>query len=141
DVQHGHHGFERGDVAAFFLGDLLVPADGNAAAVVGDGDRAVAVYGDADFVAEAGHGFVDRVGDQLVHQVVHAAAAFIADIHAGRVPDVLAVGEVFDLGFAVGGAAGRHLRRVVGLGAFGRKRGILVFCHGLAPQAKHPCTE
>src|SRR5207244_8879368 len=72
DVQHGHHGFERGDVAAFFLGDLLVPADGDAAAVVGHGDRAVAVDGDTDFVAEAGHGLVDRVGHQLVDQVVHA---------------------------------------------------------------------
>ena len=38
ELEDGHHAFERGDVAADFFGELGVPLDGDAAAVVFDGD-------------------------------------------------------------------------------------------------------
>ena len=47
ELEHGHHAFERGDVAAGLFGELIVLFDGDAAAVVFDGDRAVDVDGDA----------------------------------------------------------------------------------------------
>jgi hypothetical protein len=47
--------------------------DGNAAAVVDDGDRAVDVDRDVDLIAEAGQRFVDRVVDDFVDEVVQPA--------------------------------------------------------------------
>ena len=77
-VQHGHHDFGGG---LFFRG---VHVDGNAAAVVDDGDAVVVVHGDVDFVAEAGHGFVDGVVDDFPDEMVQAQFAGRADVHRGR---------------------------------------------------------
>ena len=56
---------------------------GNAAAVVGDGHRAVGVQLHLDRVAVAGERFVDGVVDHLVDHVVQARAVVgVADIHA-----------------------------------------------------------
>ena len=84
ELEHGHHAFERGDLAAHLLRQLVVAFDGDAAAVVLDGDRAVVVDRDADVLGEAGHGLVDRVVDDFVDQVVQAAGRGVADVHAGR---------------------------------------------------------
>ena len=62
---------------------LVVDADRDAAAVVGDGDRAVGVQGHDDRVAIAGQRLVDRIVDDLVDHVVQARAVIgVADIHA-----------------------------------------------------------
>src|SRR5690606_16194125 len=55
-VQVGQHHLDAG-----FAG-LLVDADGDAVAVVGDGAAAVLVELDGDVVAAPGQGFVHRVG-------------------------------------------------------------------------------
>ena len=65
----------------------LVHARRDAAAVVDDADAAVLVYRDADGVAEAGEGFVYRVVDDLVDQVVQPALPLVADVHAGAFAD------------------------------------------------------
>ena len=64
-------------------------ADRDAAAVVDDGDRVVGVDGDVDAGAVAGEGFVDRVVDDLVDEVVEAARPGGADVHAGPLADRL----------------------------------------------------
>ena len=74
------------DLGGRALGLVLVVhlhAGGDAAAVVGDADRVVAVDGDDDVVAVAGQRFVDRVVHHLEHQVVQAGAVGrVADVHA-----------------------------------------------------------
>ena len=75
-VQFGEHDLERRHLL------LGVAVDRNAAAVVGDLDRAVAVEGDLDAVGVAGGGFVDRVVDELPHQVEQPGVAGTADVHA-----------------------------------------------------------
>ncbi len=76
-VQHGHDDLGR---RAAFLG---VDIDRNAAAVVLDRDRAVAVDDDANLAAMAGERFVDRVVDDLENHVMQAGAVIgIADVHA-----------------------------------------------------------
>ncbi len=91
ELEHGHHAFERGHIAADLFGELGVALDGNAAAVVLDGDRAVDVDRDADDGGVLGHRLVDRVVDHFVDEVVQAAGRGIADVHAraarGRAPD------------------------------------------------------
>ena len=64
-------------------------ADGDAAPVVGDGDRVVRVDRDVDARAVAGERLVDRVVDDLVDEVVQAAHAGRADVHAGALADRL----------------------------------------------------
>ncbi len=57
--------------------------DGNAAAVVGDGDKAVGRHLDFDPVGVAGerlvHGVVDHLGEEVMQRLLVGAA----DIHAG----------------------------------------------------------
>ena len=55
----------------------------DAAAVVGDLDAAVLEQPHVDLGGEAGHRLVDGVVDDLPHQVVQAALAGGADVHAG----------------------------------------------------------
>src|SRR5262249_50372002 len=62
-VEHGHDDFGS---AAPFAG---LDAGGNAAPVVGDGDRVILVNDDVDLVAIPGQRFVDRVVDDLEHHV------------------------------------------------------------------------
>ena len=63
--------------------------DRDAAAVVGDLDAAVLEDSHVDFGRVAGHGFVDRVVDDLPDQMVQAALAGGADIHARTFADGL----------------------------------------------------
>ncbi len=64
-VQHGHHDFGRRLAAGVLV-------DRDAAAVVDDGDRPVDMNRDVDLIAVAGEGFVDRVVDDLVDEMVQA---------------------------------------------------------------------
>ena len=63
--------------------------DRDAAAVVDDPDAAVGEQGDLDAVGVAGHRLVDGVVDDLLDQVVQAALAGRADVHAGPLADRL----------------------------------------------------
>ena len=76
---------------------LLVDVDRDAAAVVGDGDRAVGIERDVDQVGIAGQRLVDRVVDDLEHHVVQAGAVVgVADIHARPHADGLEALENLD---------------------------------------------
>ena len=97
ELQDAHHAFERGHLAAHFLGQLLVRLDGDAAAVVFDRHRAIRIDRDADVLGEAGHGFVDRVVHHFVDQVVEPASGDVADVHGGAFADVLPVGQVLQV--------------------------------------------
>ena len=68
--------------------------DGDAAAVVGHGDRPVAIDRHLDDLGEAGHHFVDRVVDHFGHQVVQPADVPVADVHARPLADVLQIAHV-----------------------------------------------
>ena len=71
--------------------------DGNAAAVVDDGDRAVDVDGDVDLIAEAGQRLVDRVVDDLVDQMVQPARPGRPDVHRRPLANRLQALENLDL--------------------------------------------
>ena len=80
-VERGHDGLEgramRGGVGV----------DGDATAVVGDGDEPVGVHVDGDAVAVAGHRLIDAVVDDLVDEVVQASLVGAPDVHAWPPPD------------------------------------------------------
>ena len=82
-VQHGE------DDGGGRLAVLLHDADRDAAAVVGHGDRIVGVDRDCDRVAVPGERLVYRVVHDLVDEVVEAARAGGADVHAGPLTDRL----------------------------------------------------
>ena len=96
------------DLGGTALGLVLVVhlhAGGNAAAVIDDGDRVVAVDGDDDVVAMAGQRLVDRVVDHLEHQVVQArAVGRVADVHARALAHRFQALEDLDAAFTVGSA-------------------------------------
>ena len=90
-VQHGEHDLD-GRLA---LG--LVDVDRDAAPVVDAADSAVGKDRDDDRVAVAGHRLVDRVVDDLLHEVVETARTGRADVHAGALADRLESFEHLDL--------------------------------------------
>src|SRR5690606_14537981 len=94
-VQHGHDHLDGG------LALLRVHLDGDAAAVVHNGDRVVLVDDDLDAVAVAGQRLVDGVVDDLVDEVVKPAHADVADVHGGALADGLEPFEDLDVGGAV----------------------------------------
>ena len=65
----------------------------------------------------AGHHLVDRVVDDLAHQVVQAADVAVADVHAGPLADVLQVAHVAHLGAFVFALAVGDLGRRQSLGS------------------------
>jgi hypothetical protein len=75
-VQLGEHHLHRGHAFA------VQHSGGNAAAVVGDGDPAVGPESDVDRVGDAGQRLVDRVVDDLPHEVVQPALTGRPDVHA-----------------------------------------------------------
>ena len=91
-VEVGEHEFDGGHA------EFRVHVHRDAAAVVGDGDRAIDVDGDLDAVAVAGEVLVDRVVQHLEDAVVEAALVGVADIHAGALADGLETFEFVDLG-------------------------------------------
>ena len=76
-VQDGEHHLNGGD---FLLGMLI---HGNTAAVVIDRDGIVGMDPHLDSIAVTGQGLVHGVVDHLVNQVMQAAGAGGADVHAG----------------------------------------------------------
>ena len=102
-VQNGQHDFGRGLAAG-------VAIDRNAAAVVDDRDRVVDVDLDVDLVAEAGERLVDRVVDDLVHEVMQPRRPGGADVHRGTLADRLEAFEDLDLVGAVVVRARRQSR-------------------------------
>ena len=98
----------------------LVLADRHPAAVVLHDHRAVRLDRHRDLRREAGHRLVDRVVDDLPHQVVEAAFVGRADVHAGAAANGFEALEDLDAG-----------RRVIGTGTalrpptVGRGRGWL----------------
>jgi hypothetical protein len=74
--------------------------DRDAAAVVRDGDRVVRMDDDLYLIGLAGERLVDGVVDDLVDQVVEAAGAGRADVHAGALADGL---EALQDGDVLGG--------------------------------------
>ena len=94
-VQDGHDDLERGDLLH------RVHVDRDASAVIDDGDGIVTMNGDFDFGAEASHGLVDRVVDDLPHQVVQARRAGRTDVHAGTDADGLKTLKDLDLASTV----------------------------------------
>ena len=81
---------------------LLHDPDRDATAVVGDGDRVVGVDGDGDRGAVPGDGFVDRVVDHLVHEVMQTSGPGGTDVHARSFADRLEALEDLDV---LGGVA------------------------------------
>jgi hypothetical protein len=106
-------------------GDALgrVDADGDAAAVVGDGAGAVGVDLHVDRLAVAGEGLVDGVVDDLVDEVVQAARVVAADVHARAGADVLDVVEHADLGLVVLGGSTAAAAGAAPRCGSGRRRG------------------
>ena len=100
-VQHGQHDLDRRPAL------LLHDRDRDAAAVVGDGDRVVGVDRDVDRRREAGERLVDGVVDDLVDEVVQAALAGRADVHARAQADRLEALEDRDVLRVVVGARPR----------------------------------
>ena len=98
----------------------LVLADRDPAAVVLHDHGAVRLHRHRDLRREAGHRLVDRVVDDLPHQVVETALVGRADVHAGAAANGFEALEDLDAG-----------RRVIGTGTslrpptVGRGRGWL----------------
>ena len=92
---------------------LLHGVDGDAAAVVGDGDAVVGMDDDLDLVGLAGERLVDRVVDHLVDQVVQPALPRGADVHARALADRL---EALEDGDVLGAVRAVLLRTVLLLG-------------------------
>src|SRR5690606_17095446 len=102
-VQLGHDDF--GGAAAELV--VFVDVGGNAASVVGHGNRIVGVNGDDDVVAVPGQGLVDRVIDYLEHHVVQTrAVGRVADIHARALAHGLPPFEHLDRIGAIAGVLG-----------------------------------
>ena len=111
-MEHGQHDF-GGRLAAGVL------IDGNAAAVVDDGNRAVDVQGDVDLIAVAGERFVDGVVDDLVDEVVQSLRTGRSDVHGRALAHGLQPFEDLDL---VGAVVVRAARAVAAAVARGRRR-------------------
>ena len=95
--QDAHHAFERGHLAAHFLGQLIVRLDRDPATIVLDRHRTIRVDGDVDVLGIAGHGFVDRVVHHFVDQVVQPPRRDVADVHGRAFAHVLPVGQVLQV--------------------------------------------
>ena len=93
-----------------FAGELRVRVDGDAAAVVADGDGVVGVKFDLDAVGVARDGLVHRVVEDFGDQVVERAFVGAADVHAGALADGLQAFEHLDRGGVVGGIAAPERR-------------------------------
>ena len=94
-VKLAHHHLERR------LPLAGVDVNGDAPAVVRDGDRPVGQETDLDGRAVAGHRLVDRVVDDLEDQVMESADARVADEHPGALADGIEALEDLDFPGAV----------------------------------------
>ena len=78
-----------------------VDADGEAAPVVADGDRAVLVQRHVDALAVARQRLIHGVIHNFVHQMVQSAAVRRADVHAGALANRLQALQHLNLLLAV----------------------------------------
>src|SRR5690606_2887936 len=109
-VQRGENDFERRLAGIFGM-----VVDRNAAAVIGDGDGAVLLKDDFDFVGVACDGLVHGVVENFGHEVVEGALVGAADIHAGALAHGFEAFEHFDaFGGVVVAAGGRVFFKDVG---------------------------
>ncbi len=74
-MEYGHDGFQgrfsrRG-----------VNINGNAPAIVGDGDRTIGIKVNFDMGAIASEGFIDRVIDDFIDEVMESTGPSGADVH------------------------------------------------------------
>ena len=90
-------------------GEFRVGVDGDAAAVVADGDRVVGVKFHLDAGGVAGHGLVHRVVQHFGHKVMQGAFVGAADIHAGALAHGFEPLEHLDRGGVVGIGAGEEV--------------------------------
>ena len=109
-MQLGHDHLGGGN---FFSIDVHV-VDGNAAAVVDDGDGVVDVNGDFDLVGKSGEGFVHGVVDDFIDEMVQSHLAGRTDVHGGT--------------FADGFHAAEHLDGVGSVVAIDSVGSLSVFC-------------
>ena len=83
------------------LAGLLLDVDRDAAAVVGDSDLVVLVDPQVDAVTCAVHRLIDRVVEDLAHEVMQAPQVGRADVHARTAADGLQTLEDLDVGGAI----------------------------------------
>jgi hypothetical protein len=105
-VQHGQHDFDG------WTPLLLHDVHGDSTAVVHHGDGIVRVDRDGHLGGETGQSLVDRVVDDLIHEVVQPHHAGRADVHARALAHRLEALENGDVLRVVARGAARH-RRVV----------------------------
>jgi hypothetical protein len=107
-VQRGHH-----DLGRRLALVLRVLVDRDPAPVVGHAHRAVGQDRHLDTGAHARHGLVDRVVDDLPHQVVETRGAGRPDIHPGPFADGIEALEYLDVlgGVVAGGGTGHAANR------------------------------
>jgi hypothetical protein len=89
-VEDGMHDLQRIGTG------LLVPADRHAAAVIAIDGAAVGLDAQLDPRCVAGHRLIDRVVDDLPHQVVQATGVGRADVHGRPSADGLQPFENLD---------------------------------------------
>ena len=77
---------------------LLVLVDGNAAAVVANGDAVVLADEDIDAVTETRQGLVDGVVHNLAHQVVQTLDMGVTDVHGRTLAHCLQTLKDLDVG-------------------------------------------
>src|SRR5918999_4341878 len=90
-VELGEHDFGSGN----FFGGMNV--DRNSSAVVDDRNAVIDVNGDFDRVAMAHKGFINRVINNFVYQMMQAAFGGIADIHPWAFSNRLKPFQDFDV--------------------------------------------
>ena len=90
-LEHRHHAFNRRDLAPDFFGQLLVTLHRYSATIVFHGHRTVVVHRYVNVLSVPGHGFVDRVVDDFVHQMMNTSRTRVADIHTRPFPHMLQV--------------------------------------------------
>jgi hypothetical protein len=91
----GHHHFERRRAG------LLVHADGNTDAVIGNRNIVIIHERDNDTVAAPGERFVNRVVHDFIYQMVERAGILTTDIHAGAQAYMLDPLQYLDIFFSI----------------------------------------
>ncbi len=92
-MQFGHHDFSGTAMELVFF----VNVGGNAATIIGNGNRVVGMNGDNDIITIASQGFVNGIVDNFEHHVVKTCAiGCVSNIHAGTFTDSLKALEHFD---------------------------------------------
>ncbi len=119
-VQRAHDHFQRRLALEFGVG-----VDRNAAAVVGDGDKAVRLHLDFDPGGVAGQRLVHRIVDHFGEQMMQRLLVGAADIHAGAAANGLQPLQHLDMFGGIGA-----LGAAAAAGGFCARRGLCRFTAG-----------